>query len=67
MMYQALTTTLSYGNMPFEKQKVLPMAPTGVAAINIDCAKLNSTLNVPIVFWKERTTVNCPNEIKCKK
>ena len=53
--------------MPFEKQKVLPMAPTGVAAINIDCAKLNFTLNVPIVFWKECTTVNCPNEIKCKK
>ena len=67
VMHQALTTTLSYGNMPFEKQKVLPMASTCIAAINIDCVKLNSTLNVPIVFWKERATINCPNEIKCKK
>ena len=67
VMHQTLTATLSYGNMPFEKQKVLPMASTCIAAINIDCVKLNSTLNVPIVFWKERATINCPNEINCKK
>jgi len=36
VVYQALTKTLSYRNSSLEKPKVLLVAPTGVAAINIE-------------------------------
>ena len=36
VMYQSLTKIFSYRNMSLDKPKVLLMAPTGVAAINID-------------------------------
>ena len=36
VMYQSLTKIFSYRNISLDKPKVLLMAPTGVAAINID-------------------------------
>ena len=48
VLYQSLTKTLSYGNMSVDKPKVLLMAPTGVAAINIDGTTIHTALNIPI-------------------
>ena len=36
VIYQSLIKTLSYGSTLVDKPKALLMAPTGVAAINID-------------------------------
>ena len=43
-----LTKTLSYGNISLDKPKVLLMAPTGVAAINIDGTTIHTALNIPV-------------------
>ena len=48
VLYQSLTKTLSYGNMSVDKPKVLLMAPTGVAAINIDGTTIHTALNIPL-------------------
>ena len=48
VLYQPLTKFLSYGNVSLDKPKVLLMAPTGVAAINIDGITIHTTLNIPI-------------------
>ena len=48
VLYQSLTKTLSYGNVSVDKPKVLLMAPTGVAAINIDGTTIHTALNIPI-------------------
>ena len=45
---QALTKTLSYGNSSVDKTKVLLMAPTGAAAINIDGTTIHTALNMPV-------------------
>ena len=48
VLYQSLTKTLSYGNISLDKPKVLLMAPTGVAAINIDGTTIHTALNIPV-------------------
>ena len=48
VLYQSLTKTLSYGSVSVDKPKVLLMAPTGVAAVNIDGTTIHTTLNIPI-------------------
>ena len=48
VLYQSLTKTLSYGSVSVDKPKLLLMAPTGVAAVNIDGTTIHTTLNIPI-------------------
>ena len=36
------------GNVSLDKPKVLLMAPTGVAAINIDGTTIHTALNIPV-------------------
>ena len=48
VLYQSLTKILSYGNVSLDKPKVLLMAPTGAAAINIDGTTIHTALNRPI-------------------
>ena len=48
MLYQPLTKILSYGNVSLDKPNTLLMAPTGVAAMNIDGATIHTVLNMPI-------------------
>ena len=48
VLHQSLTKILSYGNVSLDKPKVLFMAPTGVAAINIDGTTIHNALNIPI-------------------
>ena len=48
MLYQSLTKILSYGNVSLDKPNTLLMAPTGVAAMNIDGATIHTVLNMPI-------------------
>ena len=47
-MYQSLTQTLSYRNLELEKAKILVLAPTGVAAINIGDTTIHTSLNILI-------------------
>ena len=46
VLYQSLTKNFSYRNSELDKSKVLPLAPTGVAAINIDDTTIHSALNL---------------------
>ena len=46
LLYHSLTKTFACANV--EKPKVLLMAPTGVAAINIDGTTIHTALNIPI-------------------
>ena len=63
VIYQALTKTLSLGNVSVDTPKVLPMAPTGVAAINIDDTTIYTALNIPVGhFGKNLSSLN--NKIK---
>ena len=48
IMYQALIKVFSYGNVSLDKAKVLFMAPTGVATINIDDTTIYTALNIPV-------------------
>ena len=48
ILYQSLTKILSYGNVSLDKPNTLLMAPTGVAAMNIDGATIHTVLNMPI-------------------
>ena len=48
VLYQSLNKTLSYGNVSLDKPKVLLIAPTGVAAINIDGTTIHTALNIPV-------------------
>lgn len=57
VIYQVLTKTLPYGISSVDKTKVLLMAPTNVAAINIDGTTIHTALNIPISnFWENFTT-----------
>ena len=59
VIYQALTKTLSYGNSSVHNPKVLLMAPTGVAAINIDGTTIHTALNIPVGhFGKNLPSLN---------
>ena len=46
--YQSLTKTLSYGSTLVDKPKALLMAPTNVAAINIDSTTIYTDFNIPV-------------------
>ena len=46
--YQSLTKTLSYGSTLVDKPKALLMAPTDVAAINIDSTTIYTDFNIPV-------------------
>ena len=48
VIYQCLTKTLSYGSILVDKPKALLMAPTGVAAINIDGTTIHTAFNIPV-------------------
>ena len=47
-MYQSLTKTLSYTNSELEKAKILVLAPTEVAAVNIGDTTIHTSLSIPI-------------------
>ena len=46
----------SYGNVSLDKPKVLLMAPTGVAAINIDGKTIHTALNIPIIQFGKKSS-----------
>ena len=48
VIYQSLIKTLSYGSTLVDKPKALLMAPTGVAAINIDGTAIHTAFNIPV-------------------
>ena len=48
LMYQALTKTLLYQSSSVEKPKVLLMATTSVAAVNIKNTALHFALNITV-------------------
>ena len=48
VIHQSLTKIFSYENVSLDKPKVLLMAPTGVAAINIDGTTVHTALNIPV-------------------
>ena len=48
VIYQSLTKTLSYGDVVIEKPKVLLMAPTGIAAIQVDGTTIHTGLGIPV-------------------
>ena len=54
VIYQSLTKILSYGNVSLDKRKVLLMAPTGVATINIDGTTMHTALNIPISQFRKK-------------
>ena len=54
VLYQSLTKILSYGNVSLDKPNILLMAPTGVAAINIDGATIHTVLNIPINQFRKK-------------
>ena len=47
-IYHSLTKTLSYRAMSLDKPKVLLVAPTGVAAVNIDGTTIHAALGLPV-------------------
>ena len=51
VIYQFLTKIFSYGNVSLDKPKFLLMAPTGVAAIDIDGATIHTALNIPVGYF----------------
>ena len=51
VLYQSLTKTLLHGNVSVDKTKVLLIAPTDVAAVNIDGTTIHTALNIPIAFF----------------
>ena len=51
VIYQSLTKTLSYGNTLVDKPKALLMAPTGVAATNIDGTTIHIDFKPSRTLW----------------
>ena len=47
-IYHSLTKLLSYRAMSLDKPKVLLVAPTGVAAVNIDGTTIHTALGLPV-------------------
>ena len=47
-IYHALTKVFSYRAMTLDKPKVLLVAPTGVAAVNIDGTTIHTSLGIPV-------------------
>ena len=53
VLYQYLTKTLSYGNVSVDKPKILPMSPTGVAAVSVDGTAIHTALNIPLGSFRK--------------
>ena len=53
ILYHSLAKTFSYRNSELEKPKVLLLAPTGVAAINIYRTTIHSALHIPVGTFKK--------------
>ena len=51
VLSQSLTKTFSYRNSGLEKPKVLLLAPTGVASINIDGTTIHTALQIPVGYF----------------
>ena len=47
-IYHALTEVFSYRAMTLDKPKVFLVAPTGVAAVNIDGMTIHTSLGIPV-------------------
>ena len=47
-IYASVSKTLAYGSSHIEKPTVLLLAPTGVAAINVNGTTIHSALGIPI-------------------
>ena len=58
--YHSLTKTFSNREMSSDKPKVLLLAPTGFAAINIDGTTVNTGLGIPVGYFGK----NLPRLIK---
>ena len=52
-IYHSLTKVLSYRANSVDKPKVLLVAPTGVAAINIDGTTVHSAFGIPVGNYRE--------------
>jgi len=55
-IYQSLTKTLSMNTSNFEKPRVLKLAPTGVASVNINGTTINTGLAIPIISKPDRVS-----------
>ena len=64
VIYQSLTKTLSYGDVVIEKPKVLLMAPTGVAAIQVDGTTIHTALGIPVGHFGTKLPP-LPDKMKC--
>ena len=53
-IYHSLTKTLSNRAMSSDKPKVLLLAPTGVAAINIDGTTIHTGLGIPVGYFGKK-------------
>ena len=47
-IYQSLTKTLAYRSTDSSKKQVMLIAPTGVAAVNIQGSTIHSELGIPV-------------------
>lgn len=54
LLYQPLTKALPYINSTLEKPKVLLVAPTGVASINIDGTTIHTALDIPVGHFEKK-------------
>lgn len=52
-LYQALSKLFSYRSADINKTKVLRMAPTGIAAININGTTIHTALGIPVGCFKK--------------
>ena len=67
-IYHSLTKTLSYRAMSLEKSKVLLVAPTGVAAVNIDGTTIHIALGLSVGhFGKDIPRLNDRKIIALRK
>ena len=55
-IYHALTKVFSYRATTLDKPKVLLVAPTGVAAVNIDGTTIHTSLGIPIGRYGKKLT-----------
>ena len=53
ILYQSLTKTFSYRNSELSKPKVLLLALTAIALVNIDGTTIHSGLHIPVGNFKK--------------
>ena len=56
-IYHSLTKTLSNRTMSPDKPMVLLLAPTGVAAINIDGTIIHTGLGIPVGYFGKNLVI----------